>query len=340
MENYIIQNGSLENLFDALVAGGKTMIAPRLKNGKILFGKVESFSEISQDFIQTAQSAKEAFFPRTEKLFGYTCSKNKIVLEDVDPEMFPEVILWGIRPCDAKSLVPLKKIFNWDTEDQIFNRRVEKTTVISFSCQQSDEFCFCTSAGGGPGSTEGSDILFTVMGTDGYMAEVLTEKGKQILDLNSGLFSKAESHTNKDQFLAAIPVRFSREEVSKKLASYFDSGIWENQSLRCMGCGACAFVCPSCACFDIQDESHGNRGTRLRCWDSCGFSLFTQHTSGHNPREKQSQRWRQRLLHKFAYMPERLSVYGCTGCGRCSRACPVDMNILQHLISIQEVDHA
>jgi formate hydrogenlyase subunit 6/NADH:ubiquinone oxidoreductase subunit I len=106
--------------------------------------------------------------------------------------------------------------------------------------------------------------------------------------------------------------------------------------MRCLGCGACAYVCPTCACFDIQDEGTGNKGTRVRCWDSCAFSLFTLHTSGHNPREEQTERWRQRILHKFLYMPERQQVYGCVGCGRCSRGCPVDMNILEHLKKIKE----
>ena len=143
--------------------------------------------------------------------------------------------------------------------------------------------------------------------------------------------------SDKEKFLANVPVKFDVDTLVPKAQNSFESPVWLEQSLRCIGCGACAYVCPTCACFDMQDETTGSKGQRVRCWDSCGFGLFTLHTSGHNPREVQSQRWRQRIMHKFSYMPDRLSVYGCTGCGRCSRACPVDMNILENLISIQEV---
>ncbi|HPT20591.1 MAG TPA: 4Fe-4S dicluster domain-containing protein [Bacteroidales bacterium] len=337
IERRLVRKNSLEKLFEILKQNKKSVFAPVVKNGKASFKTVESFSTVAEDYIQTTQSSKELVFPRVEKFLDYEKNGKDVSVKGFDYQNVPDTVLWGVRPCDTIGFGALNSIFNWDYKDEIYNARLAKTTILSFSCNKSDEYCFCTSVGGNPGSTAGSDILFTKLGADGdYLAEVITEKGQAIVALAPGLFEKADT-ADKEKYLADVPVKFNQKEISERLEKFFKSEKWVEASLKCLGCGACAFVCPTCACFDIQDEEHGKTGSRMRCWDSCGYAQFTVHTSGHNPRSVQSQRWRQRIMHKFSYMPERLSVYGCTGCGRCSRACPADMNILEHLISIQEV---
>ena len=335
-EKRLVGKDTLVKLFDILKQDNKIIYAPTTKNGKVTFREVSDYKEIATDYIQTIQSSKDIAFPRAEKLFEYSKGNEGISVKGAWIDQFPEIVLWGVRPCDAMGISQLSAIFNWDYKDEIYNNRLYRITVLGFSCSKADDCCFCTSAGGNPGGTEGSDILFTRLGEDGdYLAEIITDKGSAVVSMASDLFERS-GDVKKDPFLAIVPERFDREKIREKLGKFFESKQWIEQSLKCLGCGACAYVCPACACFDIQDEAHGKAGSRVRCWDSCGFSHFTIHTSGHNPRDVQSQRWRQRIMHKFSFLPERLSVYGCTGCGRCSRACPVDMNILEHLISIQE----
>jgi formate hydrogenlyase subunit 6/NADH:ubiquinone oxidoreductase subunit I len=335
MEQYIINKEGLQELVAAIIKDGKKVIAPVLRNNKPVYDSVKDYSEIINDFVQTVNSAKEVIFPRTEKLFGFRKDSDGVTVEDFNAGTVPSTVVWGIKPCDAAAIASISAIFNWDYHDKLFNTRLEKTTWISFSCQEADDNCFCTSVNGGPGNTANSDIQLTRMRNSGeFLAEILSDKGIAVKQLSPSSFKPLSEPVIKGEYLADIPVKFDYLQVSQKLEGLFESDVWKEQSLRCLGCGACAYLCPVCACFDIQDESHGKCGERLRCWDSCGFSQFTIHTSGHNPRDKQSQRWRQRLLHKFSYMPERLSVYGCTGCGRCSRSCPADINIFENLISI------
>ncbi|MGI6219681.1 MAG: 4Fe-4S dicluster domain-containing protein [Bacteroidaceae bacterium] len=346
MKNYQIKHSDLDGWLERIIATSCRVIAPVTQDGHTDFSPIRSPKEVAaDDQIQTIQSAKQAAFPKADILFSYRKKGTDTTLEQPSPESYPKTVIWRAHPCDAAGFAPLSAIFNWDYKDNLYNARLERTTLVAFSCLKADAYCFCTSVGGGPGQKAGCDILVTKLPSGTALVEVGTEKGAALTALAPEIFCEANEvagenapiFTEKEAALAKIPTRFTREEIRAKLKDAFDLPIWKEQSARCLGCGACAFVCPTCACFDIQEDPHGPRqGRRVRCWDSCGFALFTQHTSGHNPRPTQATRWRQRILHKFSYMPERLAQTGCTGCGRCSRACPVDMNLLEHLTAIAQ----
>ena len=329
-----IKKSSLRDLFKKIKSGGKRILAPVEKGGRILFEDVSAYDSVSDEYIQTTFSAKESVQPRCEEILRFRTDAQGVYMEDPQNNQTPTV-LFGVRPCDARSFAVMNAVFLNDYPDVFIGSKIENTAIIGVSCAKSDEYCFCTSVGGSPGDTAGSDILLTRIDDATYLAEVITEKGKAVVELAPELFA-ASGNADKDKGLAEVKVQFDIKALEKKLPGIFDSTVWITQSLRCIGCGTCSYVCPACTCFDIQDETIGSKGIRLRCWDSCGSSLFTLHTSGHNPREVQSQRWRQRIMHKFSYQPEQLGIVGCVGCGRCSRACPVDMNILQHINNIIE----
>src|SRR5665647_107175 len=195
-ENYLIRKASLEKLFNNLIGSGKTVYAPKAKGKLVLFDKVQSFGEITEDYIVTANSAKSIVFPRAEKLFSYHKTKEKTEITDAVNSTFPDVILWGTRPCDAAAFIPLTDTFNGDFKDIIFNKRRDKVLILGFSCSRSDEYCFCTSVNSGPGNTAGSDLLFTRLSGGDYLAEVITEKGKLLVEENGDLF-ETEPEENK-----------------------------------------------------------------------------------------------------------------------------------------------
>lgn len=310
------------------------IVGPVKKKDEILWGKIHTFKDLSLAHVQTELSAKAYVFPRCEELFTYKNTPDGIVIEDTKAEV-REMIIMGLRPCDAAAFRYLDQFFNEPNKDFHFNLRREKTSIVSFSCKNADEYCFCTSVGLNPGSTDGADLSFTFLENDEAYVEVNTDKGQKLVDACKEVFTDTVE-VDKTPHLAKVELKLSGTEITEKLKAAFNSPKWAMQSMACLGCGACAFSCPTCTCFDVQDEGTAKGGARLRCWDSCGFGLFTKHASGHNPRHNQVERRRQRLMHKFAYSVENLGVVSCVGCGRCIRVCPSQLNIVENLKAILE----
>lgn len=327
-DKYIISESGVGTLIEALGKSGRRVLGPKKVAGRIDIDELKSSAELARDG-QSIVSAKGTVFPKVERLMKFKYEGKAVALDDVEPNAAPTVLL-GVRPCEARAFAALDVVFNWDYKDKFFNRRLANTAVVAIACTQADESCFCTSVGSRPDDAAGSDILLCKLKSGGYLAEVRSEKGGALVALAKDAFQPLSGAAEVVPAATVAPA-FDAKALEQKLAGKFDNPVWLEQSLRCLGCGACAYVCPTCVCFSIEDEADTRQGHRLRTWDSCGLRMFTLHASGHNPRDKQSQRWRQRVYHKFAYYPDRFKTLGCVGCGKCSRACPVDMNLKQHL---------
>jgi formate hydrogenlyase subunit 6/NADH:ubiquinone oxidoreductase subunit I len=325
-DTYFLPQASLDTLFAALAGDGRRILAPTDRDGRTELCPVQRAGELARDHLQTTLSAKAVVFPKVERILSYRIDGAQVELQDAEPRPQPTV-LFGLRPCEASAFRALDAVFNWDTRDRFFNARMAATSVVGMACTARDEACFCTSVGGSPGATAGSDILLTPV-AGGYLAEVLSEPGRALRALAPQAFQPDPGLAKQ---VVEVPVAFDQPALTASLKDRFEDPIWAEQSLRCIGCGACAYVCPTCVCFDLVEQADAKGGERLRTWDSCGAAGFTQHASGHNPRPAQAQRWRQRVYHKFSYYPERYRMLGCVGCGKCTRACPVDMNLQEHL---------
>lgn len=313
----------LTDLAAALAAQGYRVIAPAADGDAVRL--MEWTPGTAIDARQyPANSAKDFLFPRSEVIGRYTLDGNDFTPQDVKPEA-PKTVLLGVRPCDAAGLLLLDALFNWDYKDSFYNARREATTVVSLACSAADDQCFCTSVGGAPDSTVGADaVLRPADGGKAFIFEALTDKGKAVAAAAGHALAEGKAAADPP---AKVPVRFNQKAVTEWCGANFESPLWRDVSLACLGCGACAYMCPTCHCFDIQDESTRRESVRHRNWDTCASALFTAHAGGHNPRSDQSARWRQRVMHKFRYLEERLNRLGCTGCGRCGRLCPAGMAI-------------
>jgi sulfhydrogenase subunit beta (sulfur reductase) len=328
-----INTENLKNLINGFLKAGKNVVAPVKNNNLITFKSIKDFSEIKLDYIQSTLSPKGVFFPNTDEILKFENSKNNVkVIETVIPES--EVILFGIKPCDAFGLNYLSDFFLKENTDKYYKLRRDKTTIIGLSCKESDDFCFCTSVGLSPYETKGSDLFLTQTESD-YYVEFISEYGMKIFDEHNSLFIDSET-IDKSKFTSSPKIQFNLDEVLTKANQFYTDSKWPENSFSCYSCGACAFSCPTCSCYDLQDEKTPYDGRRLKNWDTCGIGLFTIHSSGHNPRTVQSQRWKHRIMHKFNYSVKNMDTVSCIGCGRCIRVCPGGMDIVETLQNLKD----
>jgi len=315
-----------------LVEEGSSVVAPVEEDGLTLFRPIMAAEHAHLEASgKTRWSPKEFLFPRSEALYRYTVKGNAVEIRDPEAPEAPQVLV-GVRCCDAAGLVRLDEIFLSGTKDPLYAARREATTVVTAACAAADAECFCTAVGGSPVATEGSDAQLVPL-ADGWMLRVVTVKGEALVGEASQSWTEAtagevaridEIEQNVTQQIARSPIQ---HEVSKVLEDGFESASWDALAQHCLGCSICAYVCPSCSCFDMNHEANAWCGEQCRSWDACTFGLFTHHASGHNPRETRQQRYRQRVLHKFSFADGEDQHFRCVGCGRCVALCPAGLDI-------------
>jgi ferredoxin len=319
--------------------------APSFVEDAWAFTKVDPGEPVELDHTNTVRPAKGFVFPQREVLYRFKLEAGKAPqLTHTAPDVEAAVV-FGVRPCDGRAMVRNDRVFGCGFLDPYYQARRDQVAFVGLACPTPPSpNCFCMAVGGSPHSEDGLDALMTEL--DGrYYVKALTDKGKELLEKGRTLLDEpkaADKKDVKDAHAASLehPQRSiaAMDKVAESLRRNFDSPLWDKLAQACLGCGACTYLCPSCHCFDINDEVTSKAplsGERVRTWDNCQFPDFTMHSSGHNPREDTGARLRQRICHKLLYFVENHKMQQCTGCGRCITHCPVGIDIV-HVANVME----
>lgn len=325
------------------------IFAPVQKDDLWNYEVIDKPEKAALDYPNAVLSPKKIVFPQKEIFLEFSKKDNGTpeIRESLPEER--DTVVFGVRPCDAKGVSHLDKVFGGEIKDVYYWRRRDQITLVGMACNTPPSpNCFCTSVDGSPHGKDGLDLLLTDLGNNSYFVQSFTKKGEKLMNAAKGLFTapKPKDRTDLEKIHKEAEKKLPRQlkdtkKIPLKLKGLFDSELWDKEAMSCIRCGICTYLCPTCHCFDINDEvltSSPIGGQRVRTWDNCQFPDFTMHSSGHNPRSDKASRLRQRIFHKFQYFVENYKDYQCIGCGRCISKCPVGIDIIEVLEKVR--DHA
>ena len=330
------------NVKDVLAAWSNSyrVFAPvRKDQGDVLFDRFDETS-FTLEYRKPALPPKSAYLLHNEAIYEVEQGDYREILSG-EP-----TILFGIRACDAMGTAQAAHFMGRDHDDLYYRRKAELTLRIVAACPgPQNETCFCTTTRSGPFAKEDFDLQLYDDG-ERFLIEVGSEKGVDLLD---GPFFEEVKDIQASKKIAAFqkkaegavpPMPQVVTAIERLKSGGGNEEIWDRLGNKCITCGGCAFVCPTCTCFNVYDQvrSPGN-GLRMRAWDACLYAGFTREASGHNPRGSQSARLKRRHEHKLLYYNESdvgSGLCGCVGCGRCSDSCPVHIGTLEVTSAIAE----
>lgn len=313
--------------FDAWVntlAGERRVFGVQAKGERFAFQPLAKAGELRLDYDVTILPPKKYFLPQKETLLKFSREEGYESVIDDAP-----FVLFGVHPYDLVAILQTDKLFQQGEYDVHYMKRRENATIVACDVQNAsvDVFAGCM---GTAYIKEGYDILVTKL-DDGYLVDVATDKGEAIAksisdaaDATAAELKKRESvwehnlATLKKHELEVAP-----SVLPKLLERSYEHGVWAEKAERCYSCGSCNLVCPTCYCFDVQDDVEWNleKGERCRKWDACLLCDFAAVAGGHNFRRHREDRYRHRYYRKGKYVPEKIGEIACVGCGRCITAC-------------------
>jgi sulfhydrogenase subunit beta (sulfur reductase) len=318
------------------------LYAPRKKENLFVLRPVKEVSDVCLEYIPTILPPKKYYFPQKERLFKFSSQPFKTA-KAIDK--FDEFILFGVHTCDIAGIQCMDVVFRESPEDPNYLNRKDKMAIIGIEClKYCDKYANCASMGNHI-PRGGYDLMIIDIG-DKFIIHINSEKGERLIkDVDFIKGSAAEDMVKLDRIREEKKMVFKDEfsaPLSKVYESFdksFNSDVWKDVGKRCVGCGNCTAVCPTCYCFDVSDEMelNLNDGVRYRIWNSCQMDDFAKVAGGEDFRKGRQSRQRHRYYRKFKYPVDKFNRYFCTGCGRCSRTCMAEISLIDTVNALSSV---
>jgi NAD(P)H-flavin reductase/NAD-dependent dihydropyrimidine dehydrogenase PreA subunit len=307
------------------------VLGVKAKGDKFAFGPLDDASELRLDYDVTLLPPKKYFFPQRETLVTYNVGKGFSAKSSSETK--PMVII-GVHPYDIMALLHMDEIFSETKSDPYYFEKRKSSIIIGVNIQKMSKWCFASYMG--CATVEfGFDLMLTDLGNR-YAINIGSDKGEQLLDkfaqnVDNALARDIQLVGQKKREIMVMTQQkldFSPELIPEMLSRiYEDSMFWEKHSEKCLACGSCVLVCPTCYCFDVKDNPDLSleQGERIRTWDGCLLEDFAKIASGENFRPTRPTRYRHRYFKKGKYLYDRFGFISCVGCGRCSSNCLPDI---------------
>ena len=322
MVQFFLESGRISE-FVAHLMKQRPVFAPHRKGQKSFsFELTENPNDVVLDYRRTMHSVKKFFLPPREELLTFDLTKNDFERIDIP---INDAIFLGVHSYDLAAVGRLDYNFTVGSPERNYLTRRQGAIFIGVSFEP-DKFHFSGSVGIRPEDSSGCDIFLTKL-FDGYVLEILTSQGQKLmkgLDLPAHETGKPAT----EHFRQHIYV--PQAKLGEIMEDSYDNPVWEETAAKCVGCGTCNLVCPTCYCFNVEEnvDITVTKGSRERHWDGCMLRKFSEVAGGEVFRESLASRQRHRIFRKFKYISDQTGQPWCVGCGRCTAYCTAGISIV------------
>jgi len=322
MQTLKVEQAQLSAWVEGLISKTK-VLAPQAKDDRFDFAPLKRAADLRLDYdVSITPPGRVALLPPREALLRFEGPRYESVLS-AEP-----VVLFGVHPYDMVAINQMDRIFSMDNPDAHYLARREAATIVVCDVQNVSENVFAACMGTAT-VDDGFDVLLTRTG-DAYVVDVRTEKGEALAEGLDGepaseadLAARERVWEENRRRLRRHELKVDPAELPELLDRSYDHPVWAEKAKLCFSCGSCVLTCPTCYCFDVQDEVNWDleSGERVRRWDGCMLASFAQVAGGHNFRGEVVDRYRHRYYRKGSYVARKIGQCACVGCGRCITAC-------------------